>query len=348
MKMLRWLHRWLGIGLGIFVAIVGLTGSWLVFERELAPDFQLSVASEPLPLQELYDRARSHLPAETKVSLRFPSKPELPYQIWTSEKRLVINQYTGEVLAVRPVEYWTYGWMFYLHTELLLGKTGKTVGGWLGIGVLLIVVVGVVLWWPKKWNSALQLRRKHGEIIFWRDLHKQAGALVTPLLLLAVITGVSLSFSEWIRDTTNHILGYENAQDAIKPEPIYGTGPAPIDTLAKRADEAMPGGRIGLLIMPATPAEPVIVRKQMPQDPHPNGLNFVYLHPITAEVLKVIPLKEAEPARRWFNWAYPLHTGQALQPWHHWILMLVGVLPLLLFLSGGYLYLLRKRKLRRI
>lgn len=349
MTILRWLHRWFGIGLGIFIAIAGLTGSWLIYDRELAaPAYQVDSSYKRLPLQQLYERALPHLPPDTNVSIRFPRQADLPYQFLAGETQVVIDQYTGKVLAVREAEFWPYGWMFHLHKELLLGKSGETLGGWIGVGVLLITIAGIVLWWPKKLKNALQLRRNHGKIIFWRDLHKQAGVIAAPFLLLAVVTGVNLSFSEWVRDTANALFGTGKEASVMDVPLTSGIAPVSLDELARRGDEALPGGRIGLMQIPVAPSRPAVIRKWMPGDPHPFGLNFIYLNRVTGDVLQTVPLQVGEPGRRWFNWIYPLHTGEALQPWHHWVLLVIGLLPSVLFVTGVYLYLLRKRKLGRV
>lgn len=347
MKILRWLHRWLGITLGVFISIIGLTGSWLIYDRELAaPAYQLEPTQSSLPLEQLYQKALLYLPTQSNVSVRFPQKPDLPFQFWADETQIVINQYTGNVLAVRDAEFWPYGWMFHMHKELLLGKPGETWAGWIAIGILLMASAGIVLWWPKKWKSAFQIRFNQNRLILWRDLHKQVGIVVTPFLLLAIITGISLSFSEWVSQAANAVFGSEKKAVSDIKLTASDDKPAALDELVSRANTALPGGRIGIILIPALLDKPIVVRKQLPGDPHPNGLNFVYLERNTAEVLNVITLKEAEPARRWFNWAYPLHTGQALEPWHHWVLIIVGLLPSLLFLSGVYMYRLRNRNLR--
>lgn len=111
------------------------------------------------------------------------------------------------------------------------------------------------------------------------------------------------------------------------------------------ANAALPGGRIGIIML-GNGTAPVIVRKQLPAEPHPNGLNFIYLHPVTAEVLQLIPLNEADAGRRWFNWLYPLHTGQALAPWHHWLLFVCGLLPPALLVTGLTTYFIRRKNLR--
>ena len=349
MKILRWLHRWFGIALGIFISIVGLTGSWLIYDRELAtPVYEVSPTSHPLPLQQLYEQALPYLPAKTNVSIRFPREAELPYQFWAGEKHVVTDQYTGKILAVREAEFWPYGWMFHLHKELLMGKQGETWAGWIAVGVLLIVFVGIVLWWPRQWKNAFQLRRRQGQMVFWRDFHKQAGVIATPFLLLAIITGINLSFSEWVRDTANAIFGTGEGAPITHVFPTADITPISLDELVRRGNEALPGGRISLMQIPASRTKPVVIRKQLPGDPHPNGLNFIYLNGASGEVLQAVPLQVGEPGRRWFNWIYPLHTGEALQPWHQWVLLVIGLLPALLFGTGCYMYFLRKKKVRRV
>ena len=272
MDILRWLHRWLGIAQGVFIAIVGLTGSWLIYDRELAaPVYVLDAASDVLPLQQLYEQALKYLPAETDVAVRFPQKPGLPYQVWAGEDQVVIDQYSGNVLAVRNAEFWPYGWMFHLHKELLLGKSGETLSGWQGILLFLIVLAGVVLWWPRKWKAAFQLRFRQSGLIFWRDLHKQVGIVATPFLLLAIVTGVSLNFSEWVSQTASMVFGSgETATLAIKPQ-LSMEKSRSLDEIVSQANAALAGGRIGIISIPASPAKPIVVRKQMPGEEAPNN-----------------------------------------------------------------------------
>jgi uncharacterized iron-regulated membrane protein len=102
----------------------------------------------------------------------------------------------------------------------------------------------------------------------------------------------------------------------------------------QNARAALPEGRVGYLIRPESPAEAVRVRMRLPDEPHPNGLSSVWLHPQTGEVLRVRRWHELDLGSRITNWAYPLHSA-GLVPWLQiplWVLL--GALGLTLLLTG--------------
>lgn len=341
MKTIRWLHRWLGLALGLFIALIGLTGSWLIYEREIAlPEYVLKTNKAPLPLQMLYKKTNALLPANKDVQILFPITPTHPYQFRTKEKQVVINQYSGDILMIRSPNYWPVGWFLHLHSELLLGKVGKQITGWLGIGTMLITLIGIYLWLPTKCKSGFQIRLNKSRLVLHYDLHKLVGILSAPLLMVAVVTGVSLSFSQITSTLVNNMFN----RNADKPPLVKlntSYEQASLDTMLITANQTIQSGRVHSMLIPASPLKPIIVRMKMTNDPHPNGLNLVYLHPENGVILDLKKIDQAEPAKRWFNWAYPIHTGQVL-PGHLWLLFAVGLMPTFLMLTGVYIYLLRR------
>lgn len=343
MRILRWLHRWLGLGLGLFIAVIGLTGSWLIYEREIAtPEYVLKVNTAPMPLQMLYLKANVLLPANQDVQILFPRTSSFPYIFRTKEKQVVINQYSGDIITIRSPDYWPAGFFLHLHSELSLGKVGKQLTGWVGIGLMLITSIGIYLWRPGKWKTGFQLRLNKSPLIWHYDLHRLIGILSAPLLIVAFVTGVSLSFSKITSTLINEIFNHH----ADKPpliEPTTPTEQASLDTMLINANKAIQGGRVSSMLIPASTFKPIIVRTKMLSDPHPNGLNLIYLHPQNGIVLDVAKINQADPAKRWFNWAFPIHTGQILRG-HLWMLFTVGIMPAFLMLTGVYIFLLRRFK----
>ncbi len=341
MKTLKWLHRWLGLILGLFISIIGLTGSWLIYDREIAlPEYELKINHAPLTLQSLFIKASPLLPVNKDVQILFPKNPTLPYQFKTKVKQVVINQYTGEILVIRSSNYWPFGWLLHLHSELLLGKEGKQITGWIGIGLILITIIGIYLWQLKKWKSGFKLRANKSQLVWYYDLHRLVGILSAPLLMVALVTGVSLSFSQATSVLVNSLFN----RTADKPPIVINDGKnqkASLDTVLLHAKLAMKDGHAHSMLVPALPIKPIVVRMKMLNDPHPNGLNLVYLHPQGGEVLEVKKISQSEPSKLWFNWAFPIHTGQVLTV-HLWLLFAVGLMPSLLMLTGLYIYLLRR------
>ena len=101
--MLKVIHRWLGLAVGLVLVVVSLSGSWLIYHREWRqPEFVLKVKSQSLPLEMLYTKALTVLNKSDGVLIRFPKKQELPYQfssMGSGHERVFMDQYSGEILA---------------------------------------------------------------------------------------------------------------------------------------------------------------------------------------------------------------------------------------------------------
>lgn len=343
---LRWLHRWLGLTLGLAMVVITLSGCWLIYEREIAsPGYRLDTQAESLPLQTLLDKAAPMLPSGD-ILLRMSNKNDRAYQVWGGPEystHIVIDQYSGRIIEVRPSDYWPSGWMFEMHSELLNGKPGEKVTGWLAVGFLALTIMGLVLWLPRTWKTLWQMRFGRSLFLTHHDLHAQAGILAVPALLVALITGITLCFSAPTTDFLNRM--FDKSTPKI-PKVLAGDARLPLDRLVAIANQNMPGGRVSIIAIPGAVDKPVLVRKRMPDDPHTNGLNFIYLDPYTGQIVKNIPIAKADAGRQWFNWAYPLHTGEVLGGWHTWLLFASGLVPAILMVTGLTMYLLRRKIIR--
>ena len=107
-----------------------------------------------------------------------------------------VNPYTGQVLADKMRFAGVLGWLTNLHFYLLAGHTGLLVSGWMALGLLVLCLTGLVVWWPgvHRWRSSLLLRRH----VRWRrfnwDLHAVVGFWFSTSLLLLSVTGLYFAF----------------------------------------------------------------------------------------------------------------------------------------------------------
>lgn len=348
------MHRWLGLIIGFVLIVVSLSGSWLIYNREWRePKFSLQTQSQTIPLERLYSNALAGLDTSAGVVIRFPQKSELPYQFWSmgdSHLRVFINQYTGEILAKYAIDYWPYGWVFELHTKFLLGPKGETALGIFGFFALFISITGIVLWLPKKGqrlNQHFKVRLNKSRYVRHFDLHRNIGILAAPILILVFITGITLVFNKEFSQLANW-LANSQVVEAPKLQLINNTKRVDLDAVLETANSAMSGGRVGIMIVPLN-NKAIIVRKQMQDDPHPNGLNFIYVDATTGKLLQVTPVSQADMARKLFNWIYPLHTGQVFKEWYNWVLFAIGFVPTVLLLTACTTFTLRtlNRRMRR-
>lgn len=205
------IHKWIALTVGLWIALNGLTGTLLVFQREieaaLDPDLYrtgtpyeiadyalMDVAvREAYPNRVIYRVERDNkFPDE---AFRFITRPASePESIFTFLE-VFVDPVSGEIIGDRP-------WLTFMkatrlfHMELLAGKAGKKITGYMGLALTLTVIVGVVLWWPKKGKvkRALQFRKTSPTPRLIRDLHNVFGIFFLAGFTLAATTGLVIIF----------------------------------------------------------------------------------------------------------------------------------------------------------
>ena len=221
------LHKWLGIISGIVLLIVSLTGCIYVFQDELKlqcyPERYYiqnpNEASHHLPVSTLMQQAQQALPEKEKISRvdLYPAKDRTwifraskndkdAFGHWNYQKyykRVFVNPYTGEVQAVENTKWEFFNLVLQMHQTLLLGKkVGHAVVGISTILFVLILLSGIVLWWPKKWK--LKTVKKGLKLSFdvkWKrliyDLHNVLGFYSLWFGLLLSITGLVFAYPKF-------------------------------------------------------------------------------------------------------------------------------------------------------
>ena len=212
-KINAWLHLWLGLVSGIIVFIVALTGCILVFEQEF----------ESLTQPWLHVERPANAPyltpsvIQNKVAPLFPNKKitgiwyyghERSAQISMNSDSLVyVNPYTAAVVGIVDHDNF-FHFVLEGHTELWIESKigdvaiGPTIVGYATLIFFVLLVSGLILWWPKKWNKS---NRDKSFKIKWNakfkrvnyDLHNVLGFYALIVALLITITGLSMSFS-WV------------------------------------------------------------------------------------------------------------------------------------------------------
>jgi uncharacterized iron-regulated membrane protein len=83
------------------------------------------------------------------------------------------NPYTGEILGERTTIQGPLGWAGNLHYFLFGAETGLIVNGAMGIGMLVMCLSGIVIWWPGilRWKQALGVSYRSNRKRFNWDLH---------------------------------------------------------------------------------------------------------------------------------------------------------------------------------
>ena len=204
------MHLWLGLVTGLVVFVISLTGAVYCFAPELQNATQPWRSVEPqqkpvLPPSQLKQIAEKQLPGKPAQYIYYgtPGKAAsvLFYGTGGYYYSVFINPYTGRVLQVKNMRREFFTVVLYLHISLLL-PYGDQVVHWCTLVFLLMLVSGIILWWPR--NKAARRQRFS---VKWGaspkrltyDLHNVPGFYASWITVFVAITGLIWSFNWFAR-----------------------------------------------------------------------------------------------------------------------------------------------------
>ena len=310
-KALFQIHLWTGIGLGIYVILISVSGSAIVFRNEIykasSSGPKLVAMSGPRLSRDALKEAVHKAWPNYSVSYIFETKRKNEaVEIWiekNGKKRSktigrLFDPFTGQDLgSSRPAAIGVIAWFTDLHTNLLGGPTGRKVNGYLSIFVVIMSVTGLILWWPGTGRVKRSLKidlRANWKRLNW-DLHSVVGLWMFAFVFVWGVTGIYVVFPTPFQVVVNHFSPLE----LYKLQSSIDKAPAP--ALSKSV----------AIIRVADDAPPV--RRRRP------------------------PIKRT-PGDIFLRWFYYLHFGnfggwpvKAL-----WVLL--GLVPVFLFFTGAIMW----------
>ncbi|MBX2922037.1 MAG: PepSY domain-containing protein [Chitinophagaceae bacterium] len=204
-----WLHLWLGIGSGIIVLFLGVTGCILAFEEEIRSFTQPYLYVQPqespfLPPSRLKPEADKQLGGKAINGIEYLDRNRAALAYYYDEeenyKQIFLDPYTAEVLQVKDMRKDFFRIVLDGHFYLWLPpEIGQPVVASATLIFVIMMITGLVLWWPK--NKAA---RKQRFTIKWNakwrrvnyDLHNVLGFYMTWVAVFIAITGLVWGF-EW-------------------------------------------------------------------------------------------------------------------------------------------------------
>lgn len=344
------LHRWIGLSLGPLLALTALLGAVLVvalpIDRYAHPDFFVARSAgqatpPPLALEPLRQRLLAEFGPATDLTLRPPRRAG--ETLWVRVRAsqwagtLYLDPATGAEQGRRGTHEGAYNLLFELHSSLLMEDTGKGILAFAALAYLLLLVTGVVLWWPTRWPPSLRIVLDKGLLRGLFDLHRTGGAVLGLLIAVSVFTGAYMAWRP-LGGFISAAAGQQPFKPPAVPAAPAGAPRLSLDELVARAQQVFPGQPIGYAQVPGKPNRPMRVRFRLPDDPHPNGIGSVWLHPLTGEVLAVRRWQELDAGNGMVAVVYPLHTGELGGPLHEAATAVLGLALAGLGLSGIWLW----------
>lgn len=361
-KVTLFVHLWLGLTVGLYFSLIGLSGSLLVMRDYLEPlqIREISYVEPPtpatalLPVSAVMTKLRSVQPPISADDLAYITLPQTrggAYRISVSapvpaERRLLlIDPYTGSVISNIREQGTFFGFLYGFHIMFLMDTPGALLNGAGGYLAALLLLSGLCLWWPatlRQFKARIVIKRNAGFKRIVLELHHVFGSYSFVVLLLITTTGAILIFPQPVQKLVK-ILGVQPApRERVRVLVPPGGEHLPMDTLIAAGERVMPSVQMTGFAYPQKPSQPFSCYKKRSTPGFSPNIQ-IYVDPYTAKILKVSDDIQAPTETKIRRTLSLLHFGYWGGFLARLLYALVGLLPSGLFVTGVMIY-LRKRK----
>lgn len=207
-KINAWLHLWLGLVSGLIVFFVSVTGCILVFEEDIKlltrpyMHAEAPVNTPLLPPSVLAEAAEKPMAGLRAASIRYMGPGRAAEVYFRSDSVVYVHPYTAKVNAIADHEDFFHE-ITEGHTALWLPrKVGHMVVTYATLVFTILLITGMILWWPKKWNRH---NIRNAFTILWTgkfkrinyDLHNVLGFYTLPVALIIAYSGLFMGLG-WV------------------------------------------------------------------------------------------------------------------------------------------------------
>lgn len=362
-KVIFQIHLWTGLVLGFYFAVLGLSGSALVFKSEInraiAPHLysvSAKAGAKALSLQTIAagfmvahpDEEISSfllpLAVDETVIIGYKSKMAGPEKGRPNWRQCFVNPYSGVILG-DEANGGIFNIIQRLHFRLLLDELGTTLNRWGSLFIIAMLFSGLWLWWPSTSRFAREFKQRttiktggsFKRVVY--DTHNTFGFYSAAVLLVLSITAASHFFKDQTLAIVSTITTSKLEKKEKRPPKVESK--LTFDEIVAGAKEAAPD------MVPYIITDSLRVKMVKPGE-KPVGAKFVtvVLNPLTGAA-ECVERPEADLAgRQILNWLMPVHFGQWGPGYTYYAVKLLwfiaGFCPLVLCVSGCVMYLERK------
>jgi uncharacterized iron-regulated membrane protein len=340
-------HRYLGLGVGFIIALIGITGSLLIFQPDLE-QYWVTRTFEPI-----IPRAQrvSIETAVNTVQTAYKSTGLKPTTIKVAPENyfyfvrlsgdegddrldVFVNAYTGEILGDRNYEHTFTANLLKLHVSLFAGDGGTMITGIAGFLLFILSLTGVILWpgWRKLMTGFKIKLKAHPKRMNF-DIHKVAGITAAIFLCLTSFTGFCWNFYDWTTPLIYAATFTKEPAD-LTSTPLPGQTPLGLDELLQRSDAALPGMITTYIYPPIEPEAVFTVGKRFSNTLKGDGYSSVELDQYSGDVLRVWDERKLPLGDYILNTFEPLHYGTFGGLPTRILYVFVGFAPIVLIITG--------------
>lgn len=327
-KIYSWLHLWLGVVVGLIFSIASITGAILIFEDELEPllypglyHSEAPAAARRIPLDSLFERARSFAGERAMMRVQINSQDATAAYLFRSDGErldrvfLGINPYTGALQSRVEGRQHLFSLAEDLHRQLFMGKLGKAITGACCLSYIVVLITGLLLWWPKNkkiFKQRLKIKwDAKAKRLNW-DAHAVGGFYTLPILFLIALTGLTWSY-RWFNDGIFYIFdGKPQTRITATFAATQDAGVSPAQPIEKAYQEALlllPYAGTIQLSLPDTDETAIEVSREQEHAAIPNVVDRLFFDKHSAKLVHTEPYDKQSRGMKVRRFVLPLHAG---------------------------------------
>jgi uncharacterized iron-regulated membrane protein len=254
-KALFQIHLWTGIGAGIYVLLISVSGSAIVFRNDIyrandSPIIHVEAVGTRMSSDEIGKAAEREFPGYEVIQVyEFEDDPtraaEVRLEKGSRVQNRLIDPFSGADLGSSvPWPISVMAWFEDLHINLFGGKLGRQINAAGGGLWAVLALTGIVVWWQgiQNWKRGLLVRLKSGWKRFNWDLHSSLGFWTLSLTLMWGLTGVFAAIPDPFRNAVDYL---EPLQRIDSPAPSRGAGGGNGGGITQRQDPQGERGQRG-------------------------------------------------------------------------------------------------------
>jgi uncharacterized iron-regulated membrane protein len=355
-------HLWVGIILSLYMIVIGVTGSILVFRAELEalsglkPWHRIRAAEPYVDITTVIDSVKAAYPRGQIISVFTPTEGERTFvgvvqdlNRDRTEIRVAADPATGKVLGEFPRNDSWLRVITRLHETLLIGRGGRRVNGYGAAFLLLLNITGLVVWWPgvQTWARALKVdfRRTWRRVNF--DLHRAVGFWTLGITSFWAISGIYFGWPAqtfaWV-EKISPIVAVRPPVVTVRPQ--RDAAPPDLRTLISQASLLDPGTKLMGVAFPSNRRAPLRVLMRRRPGPGYEYADNIFFDPYDGRYLATWRYGINQTLGDWFIWLQiPLHFGTYWGMGVKVLWALMGLAIPLLTVTGALMY--WNRALRR-
>jgi uncharacterized iron-regulated membrane protein len=353
-KIILKIHLCLGLTAGVFLAILGLTGSIMAFENEidhwLRPElWYVTPGRKPLPENDLVSVAQNRFRPARVFAVQFPRAANLAQLIRMTDATIVyLNPYDGTVLGDTLGLSSTDQFLIYVHQVHLwlipdptwvpaLAQVGKIAVSVAALFTALLVPTGLILWLRDKRLSirSKAINFKISWFVYFQDAHHAIGIYASVFIWIASVTGIVIGFN--FGENLIYPITRSSPPEPLKNFPsvvVPGAAPIMADRALEVARHAMPNARVDVMFMPTRRAGSFTVLMRVPGETSQSVHSSVTIDQYSGQVLNVRDYRAASFGYRLIRLNRSIHNGDIFGLASHIVVSLSSLLLVAMVITG--------------